>query len=109
MRGHAVTRGPILPPSSHPPFSRRICIGHAKEKKRAQANLFFFSIEIRIRVSIIPFQFRDPCHEPRLSRYHHEIYARSIFDGKAEGNFCDEEIEETFLRSPPPAWKMEKK
>lgn len=109
MRGHAVTRGPILPPSSHPLFSRRICIGRAKEKK---GRIFFFSIEIRIRVSIIPFQFRDPCHErrdPRLSRHHHEIEARSIFDGKAEENFCDEEIEETFLRSPPPAWKMEKK
>lgn len=108
MRGHAVTRGPILPPSSHPLFSRRICIGRAKEKKRAQANLFFFYRDPN-RVSIIPFQFRDPCHEPRLSRYHHEIEARSIFDGKAEGNFCDEEIEETFLRSPSPAWKMEKK
>lgn len=60
MRGHAVTRGPILPPSSHPPFSRRICIGRAKEKKRAQANLFFFLSRSESVFPLFRFNFEIP-------------------------------------------------
>ena len=129
MRGHAVTRGPILPPPP-PIFPPNLHRSRKRTKKRrgGASDLFFFffffffffwvpnsfffffffffifCIEIRIRVSIISvFQFRDLCHERpdsldiAISRNWREKY---IFNGKAwNGNFCDEEIEETFFRS----------
>lgn len=70
MRGHAVTRGPILPPPP-PIFPPNLHRSRKRTKKRrgGASDLFFFfffifCIEIRIRVSIISvFQFRDLCHE----------------------------------------------
>lgn len=86
MRGHAVTRGPILPPSSHPLFSRRICIGRAKEKK---GRIFFFSIE-----SVFPlfrFNFEIPVTNVGIP-----VFLDIIMKSKREV-FLMEKRKETFV------------